>query len=133
MFHCVVLWDVFGECRNYNVLEGHKNAVLQVKWARENVIVSASADKTVGVWDANRGRRISRLTEHSAIVNSCACAKDVAELFVSGSDDKSAILWDTRMKRSAHVMHTPYQVTSVALSHNGQEVYTGGIDNIIRF
>lgn len=49
----VVLWDVYGECRNYNVLSGHKNAVLEVQWTYDSSqIVSASADKTVGIWDA---------------------------------------------------------------------------------
>jgi WD40 repeat protein len=48
-----VLWDVYGECRNYNVLSGHKNSVLEVHWTYDSQqIVSASADKTVGVWDA---------------------------------------------------------------------------------
>jgi WD40 repeat protein len=47
-----VLWDVYGECRNYGVLSGHKNAVLEVQWSYDSQqIVSASADKTVGVWD----------------------------------------------------------------------------------
>lgn len=48
-----MLWDVYGECRNYNVLSGHKNAVLEVQWTYDSAqVVSASADKTVGVWDA---------------------------------------------------------------------------------
>lgn len=48
-----VLWDVYGECRNYGVLSGHKNAVLEVQWTYDSAqLVSASADKTVGLWDA---------------------------------------------------------------------------------
>lgn len=48
-----MLWDVYGECRNYNVLSGHKNAVLEVQWTYDSAqVISASADKTVGVWDA---------------------------------------------------------------------------------
>ena len=44
-----MLWDVAGESKNYNVLAGHKNAVLEVKWSSaSNTIVSCSADKTVG-------------------------------------------------------------------------------------
>lgn len=35
------------------MLNGHKNAVLEVQWTYDSAqIVSASADKTVGVWDA---------------------------------------------------------------------------------
>lgn len=48
-----VLWDVYGECRNFGELRGHKNAVLEVQWTYDSAqVVSASADKTVGVWDA---------------------------------------------------------------------------------
>lgn len=53
MVSVAVLWDVYGECRNYSVLSGHKNAVLEVQWTYDSAqIVSASADKTIGVWDA---------------------------------------------------------------------------------
>jgi WD40 repeat protein len=35
------------------MLTGHKNAVLEVQWTYDSSqIISASADKTVGVWDA---------------------------------------------------------------------------------
>ena len=49
MFFIQVLWDVAGESKNYNVLTGHKNAVLEVKWSSSlNTLISCSADKTVG-------------------------------------------------------------------------------------
>lgn len=51
----IVLWDISGGCKNYNMLKGHKNAVLEVKWSTEASIVSCSADKTVAVWNANSG------------------------------------------------------------------------------
>ena len=48
-----VLWDVYGDCKNYGVLKGHTNAVTDVQWSADSGIVySASADKSVGVWDA---------------------------------------------------------------------------------
>lgn len=49
----VDLWNVYGDCENYNVIEGHKNAVLDVHWTYDSTqIISASADKTIGLWDA---------------------------------------------------------------------------------
>ena len=51
LFNCVtkVLWDVAGESKNYNVLTGHKNAVLEVKWSSSATnLISCSADKTLG-------------------------------------------------------------------------------------
>jgi Prp8 binding protein len=39
---CVtVLWEVYGESKNYNVLEGHTNAVLDLKWAPDGKKVGA--------------------------------------------------------------------------------------------
>lgn len=133
-FLIIVLWDVYGENTNYNVLAGHKNAVLQVKWNQviPHQLVSCSADKTVAVWDGNKGQCIRKLIEHKSIVNSLDNARNDANLLVSGSDDSSALLWDARSKTSVATMKHQYQVTAVAMRSDGEAVYTGGIDNIIR-
>jgi len=129
-----VLWDVYGDNLNYNVLSGHKSAVLEVKWRKKDPsnIISCSADKTLGVWDSNKGRCIRKLTQHNGIVNTCAIGDNVPNLIVSGSDDNTARLWDDRSKWQVAVMPHTYQVTSVAVDSEGETVYTGGIDNIIR-
>ncbi len=31
----IFLWNVYGDCVNYGVLEGHKNAVLDVHWSSD--------------------------------------------------------------------------------------------------
>lgn len=129
----LVLWKTFEDCKNYNVLSGHKNAVLQVKWQTEGSIISCSADKTVALWDANRGERTRKFSEHTAIVNSCAVALENPNLFVSGSDDCTAIIWDNRSKYSSNTIYHDYQVCSVALSKDGNSLYTAGVDNIIRY
>ena len=93
----IMLWDVKGG-NNYNVLEGHKNAILEVKFSGTRII-SCSADKSVAVWDANKGCRIRKLTDHSAIVNCCAVAgKNSPNSFASGSDDATVVIWDQRTK-----------------------------------
>lgn len=49
----IFLWDVYGECENYALLQGHKNAVLEICWNYDGTqVCSASADKMVGIWDA---------------------------------------------------------------------------------
>lgn len=128
----IVLWNVLGENENYNVLRGHKNAVIQVQWYSAGSILSASADKTVAIWDANRGNRIRKFTEHTAIVNTCAAARDNELRIASGSDDCTAILWDPRTKNSIDTIYHDYQLCSVTFSHDGNFLFTAGIDNIIR-
>jgi Prp8 binding protein len=128
-----VLWDIKGGCQNYNVLSGHKNGVIEVKWASaDNRLVSCSADKTVALWDANKGVRIRKYADHSAIVNSCSIARDSPNTFASGSDDCTVIIWDQRDKYQRRTVYHDYQITAVCMSTDGNSVFSGGIDNIIR-
>lgn len=132
-----MLWDVFGECKNYNVLTGHKNAITQISWPSKQCILSASADKTVACWDANKGQRIRKYSEHSNIVNCVAAPTPTGNteqctVFASGGDDCNVILWDVRCRESIAVIELEYQVLSVAFSGSGDGLYSGGIDNIIR-
>ena len=41
-------------------------------------------------------------------------------------------LWDLRAKRSAHTMAEDYQILAVAFAEAGDQVYTGGIENVIK-
>lgn len=75
-------------------------------------IVSASADKTVAVWDANVGKRIRKCALHTGCVNSVAMpgAKG-GQLYASGSDDGFVRVWDVRSKQAVHTLPHTYQVT----------------------
>lgn len=54
-----VLWNVQGDCDNYLVLKGHRNAVLDLCWTTDGQhIISASPDKTVRAWDAMTGKQV---------------------------------------------------------------------------
>jgi Prp8 binding protein len=131
----IFLWDVYNDNKNYHVLNGHKNAVLQVHWIESSspsLILSCSADKTLAIWDANKGERMRKFVDHTGIVNCCAAAKDVPHIFVSGSDDFTCMIWDTRTKYHQNEIRHEYQVTAVTISNDSNYVYTGGIDNIIR-
>jgi Prp8 binding protein len=103
-----------------------------VLWPTPTGIISCSADKTVACWDANKGTRVRKLVEHTAIVNAVAVARDMPHFIASGSDDCTVILWDNRQKQSVGSMYHDYQVLSVAMSADGQTIYSAGIDNVIR-
>ena len=41
-------------------------------------------------------------------------------------------VWDLRAKRSVQTMSEDYQILSVAFSEAGDQIYTGGIENVIK-
>ena len=114
-------------------MTGSKNAILGVEWASNgNHIMSCSADKTVSIWDANKGVRIRKFVDHEGIVNCLSVAKNDPCIFVSGSDDCTVKIWDSRSKWAVQSIELDYQITSIAMTADGQSLFTGGIDNIIR-
>ncbi|KAI9922887.1 hypothetical protein PsorP6_000325 [Peronosclerospora sorghi] len=129
----IFLWDVYGECRNYNELSGHKNAVLEVQWTYDNAhLVSASADKTVRIWDAETGERVKKFMGHKSTVNSCCPVTSGPTLIVSGSDDCTTKLWDVRSKRAVKTFENKFQVTAVCFSADNSHVIAGGLDGDIK-
>ncbi|KAJ1462447.1 WD40-repeat-containing domain protein [Pelagophyceae sp. CCMP2097] len=126
----IYLWEVFGDCSNYNILEGHKNAVVDVQWCDKRTLVSASADKTIMLWDAHLGKRKKKFAGHTGFVNSVCPARNEAAI-VSGGDDGNILLWDQRVRTSVHALKAKYAVTSVAFSDDAQCVFSGGVDEVL--
>jgi Prp8 binding protein len=119
-----VLWNTFGDCKNFGQLKGHKNAILEIDWY-EDILYSAGADKKAIVWDTQTGECIKRYSAHSLVVNSINSTK-TSTLFVTGSDDKTAKIWDTRSSSTVSCFDCTYPVTSVCFSKGGEHVFTGG-------
>ncbi|EAN31503.2 U5 small nuclear ribonucleoprotein 40 kDa protein [Theileria parva strain Muguga] len=130
----ILLYEAFGECRNFGVLTGHKNAVLEVHWNKNsNFLYSCSADFTASVWDVNYAKRIRKLKGHSGIVNSCYPARNrINGLLVTGSDDGTVKVWDSRDKSYANSISHDFQILSVTTDPDHNFIYSGSLDNIIR-
>ncbi|AFZ80966.1 U5 small nuclear ribonucleoprotein subunit, putative [Theileria equi strain WA] len=131
----ILLFQVYGECLNFGVLEGHKNAVLELHWdATGGLLYSCSADHTAAIWDVEYRKRIKNLNGHSEIVNSCYPARKVvgSNMIVTGSDDGTVKIWDTRSKNNAKSIAQDFQILAVCADANGERVFSGGIDNVIR-
>lgn len=129
----VLLWNVYGECDNYNMLRAHKNAVLEVAWGDQgHKLVSASADKTLCLWDPNAGKLKKKLTGHTGIVNSCVFGKRGGTMVVSGSDDGTVRVWDTRVRNAIDTFESKWPVLAVEVARDDDVVYTGGLDNEVK-
>jgi Prp8 binding protein len=137
----VFLWNAsFGTYENYNVLNGHKNAILDLKFYNSEFLVTCSADKTLGWWNADTGVRVKKCQGHARIVNAVDVVNGDAgapPLAASASDDGTVILWDMRTKKPAGVLEDnqstdlPLALTAVAYNFDQSTVYSGGIDNMI--
>ncbi|MCJ1328087.1 WD domain protein [Thelotrema lepadinum] len=80
--------------RESMVLRGHKRGVAAVKFSPDGKwIASCSADATIRVWDAGRGKCVHVLEAHMAGISTIAWSPD-SETLASGSDDKSIRLWN---------------------------------------
>uniref|UniRef100_A0A7S2XUZ9 Anaphase-promoting complex subunit 4 WD40 domain-containing protein n=1 Tax=Fibrocapsa japonica TaxID=94617 RepID=A0A7S2XUZ9_9STRA len=129
----IMLWSVYGECTNYNVLRAHKNAVLQVQWSPDGSrLISASADRTIGLWDPNTGKLKKKLQAHSGVVNSCAFGRRGNDMVASGSDDATLCVWDTRMRKPADVFECDYAVLAVGISKDNDQVFAAGLGEVVQ-
>ncbi|KAB0795078.1 hypothetical protein PPYR_11917 [Photinus pyralis] len=129
----IFLWSVYGECENLSVMSGHTGAVMELHFSPDGShIFTASTDHTLGLWDIATGQRVKKYKGHTNFVNSCQGARRGPQTLVSGSDDSTIRLWDTRKRNSVSTISTPYQVTAVTFSDTAEHIYSSGIDNEIK-
>jgi len=133
-----LLWSHTEGYHNFNVLEGHKNAVLDCAWLSEETVATASADKTVMLWDVETGTRLRKWDEHSGIVNAVTCipatsgSSSIINSIFSASDDGSVMQWDQRQKSSVACFETEFPILGVAACASSGHVFSAGIDPAIK-
>jgi Prp8 binding protein len=122
------VWDLFNQCQNLGSCKGHKNAVLDLQWSKDAAnLFTASADKSAVMWDTYDFARVRTFRGHESHVNSISVS---AYSVVTGSDDCTVKLWDTRVRKHTASFNVGYQVTAVV--QTGLSVFFGGVDNTIR-
>jgi WD40 repeat protein len=74
-------------------LQGHTRSIRSLAISPDGqLLASGSDDKTIKLWDLNRGRELRTLKEHTRPVYSVAISPD-GLILASGSDDKTIKLW----------------------------------------
>lgn len=131
----IQLWntpiDENDEEPNYGVITGHKAAVTSVNWmADESLLMSGSADSTVGFWDCETGKRIRKCCSHTSVVNQISVSQE--SLGASVGDDGFAYIWDPREKLPVSKIKTDFPLLSCTYNNVGDTLYIGGIDPTVR-
>src|SRR5947199_10201709 len=107
------------------MLEGHSGSVYAVAFLPDGqLVVSASGDSTVRLWETATGSCRSTLEGHSEYINAVAFSPD-GQLVASASGDSTVRLWETATGscRSTLEGHSGY-INAVAFSPDSQYLQT---------
>ncbi len=114
-------------------LEGHSTYVLGCAFSPDGkLIVSASSDSTLKVWDAMTGQILRTLEGHSASVLGCAFSPD-GKLIVSASADRTLKVWDAITGQILRTLEGySYSVNNCAFSPDGRLIVSASSDRTLK-
>ncbi|XP_047307310.1 autophagy-related protein 16-like [Impatiens glandulifera] len=124
------MWDV-NSGRMQHTLTGHtdKACAVDVSKGSNRLLVSAAYDRTIKLWDIQRGYCINTII-FSSNCNAVSFSID-GRTVCSGHVDGNLRLWDIQSgKLMSEVSAHSAAITSICLSRSGNVVLTSGRDNI---
>ncbi|KAM3871226.1 LOW QUALITY PROTEIN: WD repeat-containing protein 25 [Diretmus argenteus] len=118
-------------------LGGHQGPVNTVQWCPiphlSHLLLSASMDKTVKVWDGvESGRCLAVYSCHSGAVRD-ACWTPCGRHLLTGSFDNTAVITDVQTGQQIVKVDNQFKVMCVAFQPSDQEVFLcGGYSSVVK-
>jgi hypothetical protein len=113
-----------------NTLGGHAKSVNGVSFSPNGkMLATASADKTVKLWDTSTGKEIQTLKGHTNEVRWVSFSPD-GKMLATASADNTVKLWDTSTRQEIQTLkgHTN-EVNRISFSPDGKMLATASADN----
>ena len=125
--------DIPSQAEGPYVLGGHSGSVSCCSWSPDGrLILSASHDDTLKLWDPKTGRCIRTLSGHSDVVNSCAWSPDGQQI-LSASADETLKLWDPSTGDCIRTLSGHSRtVSSCAWSPDGRQILSASADETLK-
>jgi serine/threonine protein kinase len=117
----------------FNTYRKHSSAVLNIAWSPDGKkIASASADKTVHIWNATSKTPVLIYRNHSKAVSAVAWSLDGTRI-VSGSWDTTVQVWHVQTGRKLLTYRGfSKEVSCVAWSPDGRYIACGSWDSTVQ-
>ncbi|WP_071191078.1 caspase family protein [Trichormus sp. NMC-1] len=129
-------WDGKVSIRQKNQLtkfQAHKDIINALTFSPDDqILVTASADKSIKIWNSQNYQLLKTITGHQNRVTSISISPD-NQMLASGSADKTIKLWrltDGKLLKT-FTRHTD-EVTSVDFSPESQIIASGSSDNTVK-
>jgi WD40 repeat protein len=114
-------------------LQGHADCIYGLGWRPDGKqIVTTSYDKTVRIWDVEKGQPVTDLKDHADAVYAAGYSPN-SKFMATGSADRSIRVWDSATAKRLYTLagHTE-MVTALAFHPTQDQLATASADKSIR-